>query len=161
MLACQLGQRRRDGLQVVLHQGEGIAHLQHGRGVRDVLGCGAPMRPLAQPAPAQGRELLHNGQHGVADVLRGVLQLGKIVLGHVAMPGNLVRRLLRDHPLAALGNGKRLLHVEVALDAGAVGPDGAHGLRAEDAAVDLRVDGGRVVVHDCSCWLHSSDPLPR
>ena len=73
--AGEPGERAGDRQEIPLDQVERVPDLQHGRGVGDVLGRGAPVAPLAEPVPAQPDQLLHDGEHGVADPLGLGLQL--------------------------------------------------------------------------------------
>src|SRR6266481_3351281 len=74
-----------DLIETDLVEIEGFADLQDRGGVRDVLGGGAPMTPLAEAVPAQRNELLDDRQHRIADALGLGLELGEIVFGDRAM----------------------------------------------------------------------------
>jgi hypothetical protein len=142
------GQRSGNCRQVLLHQLQGIANLQHGCGVDDVLRGRAPMAPLTQTAGAKPYQLLHHGKHGMADGIDLLLQSHHVNLLDQAVTADFFRRLLGNDSQARLHAGKRPLDVEIVLNAAFIGKNGAHGRAAEEIAKEGGVDdGGR---HVCS-----------
>ena len=73
MLRGEPGQRRRDGRHVALDQREPGAHLQHRRGVHDVLGGRAPVHVASGLAELRGK-LPHQPDDRIADVLGVALE---------------------------------------------------------------------------------------
>src|SRR5215472_16138600 len=101
----QCRKRIRDRHEIGLNEIQRFADLQDRGGVRDVLGGGTPMTPLAEAVPAQGNELLHDRQHRIADAFGLSFELAEIVLGDRTMTKNLLTRILRNDAQARLGAG--------------------------------------------------------
>ena len=129
-------------LQIGLDQHQRVAHLQHRRGVGDVLRRGAPMAPLAKPALAQRHELLHHRQHRIADALGLGFQFRDVEAVGTAVAHDLGGGRLGNDAKPRLHAGQRRLDVEIELHAALVGEDAPHRLGAEDVAEDSGVEGG-------------------
>ncbi len=138
-VAVALGERRqriRDGHDIRLDEVERLADLQDGGGVGDVLGGGAPMAPFAQAVTAQRDELLHHGEHRIADPLGLRLELGEIVFLRVAVPADFLGSLLWNDAEPRLGARQRGFDVEIFLHPVFVGEDPPHRLGGKDVAED-------------------------
>ena len=119
---CCLGQRRpvrrRSRSSSRVDEVQGLADLQHGGGVGDVLRGGAP---VARTRRAVAAELVDLGDHAedrVADALGLLAQLGQVDLVEVAVADDLLGGLGRDQPELALHLGQRGFDVEVLLRCG-------------------------------------------
>jgi hypothetical protein len=131
--------RRLDCRQVVVDQGERIAHLQHGRRVHDVLSGGAPVHVAARFAALLG-ELMDDTHNRIADKIGLGLQLRHIEAGCVSFLADRLSGVLWDQADARLGSGQRHFDCYVARDGTLVREYLAHGRRAEHVAKDGGVE---------------------
>ena len=142
MVLRQLGHRRRDRGEFVVHQLQRLADLQHGGGVGDVLRGRAPVHELAELVAAQLVELRDDAQDRVADALGLLAQPRHVDLLDPAVADDLVGRFLRDQAQTPLHDGQGPFDLDVLGGAVLVAPDLAHRVGREDALEDGRVDDG-------------------
>ena len=138
----EIGERGRDGAQIVVDELERLAHLQHRRGVGNVLRGRAPVAVLAKLVAAQRVQLRDHTQDRIANALGLLLELAHVDLVDRAVLHDLVGRFLGDDAEATLDSCKRAFDVQIPLRPVLVGPHVAHGLGAEDVAEDGGVDDG-------------------
>ena len=127
--------------EIGLDERQGVADLQHGRGVHDVLGGGAPVDVAAGIAALLG-ELMHDADDRVADEIGLRLELREV--DGIRARGALDRIgcVLRDDAGFGLGNREGHFDLDVFRHHRCIGEHRAHGRRAEGVAENARVENG-------------------
>jgi hypothetical protein len=139
--AGEIGEDTTQRGDILLDDPEPRPHLEHDRGIHDVL-CGrAPMQVTAGLAALPG-DLVHQRQDRIADNVGLAAEQIEIQRRDVGLSSDVLRRLRWDHAAARLRLGQRDLDFGIARDQAEVGKHLAHPRRAESIAEQNGVENG-------------------
>jgi hypothetical protein len=88
------------------------------------------------------RELAHQADDGIADILGVAFQLRAIEHDHRRLLRDRLSRLARNHAGFALGHRERYFRLHIGFELGLVGKHRPHGRRREHVAIEDAVEHG-------------------
>ena len=140
--AREAGQDVGQHVQLRQHHRVGVADLQGGAGVHDVLAGGPPVDEARAPRAQSPPERVHQRHDGVPGGVEVALHGPEVDALHPRPARDLAGGGLGDEVQLRLHRGEGGLHVQPALDHGPVIPDGPHGGGAEAVLQVEGIEGG-------------------